>query len=90
MHLWHNVVHMVAMQTENGVAKSENGKFVPTYPEEEFLAAADGGAVTSTVGEAVGCNKETARYRLKKLEQEGKVERVRIGTADLWSLVNSE
>lgn len=90
MELGHNVVHMVAKQSTNGVAKSENGKFLPNYPEEEFLAAVDGGAATSTIGETVGCNKETARYRLKQLEEQGQVERRRVGPTDLWTLATEE
>ena len=57
------------------------------YPDSDFLEAIEAGNKgTSDIAEAVGCKRRTADYRLRKLEETGKVTGEKIGRSLVWSI----
>jgi len=57
------------------------------YPDEAFLEAIrDGNQGTREIADAVGCNRRTADYRLRELEQEGKVTGEKVVRSLVWSI----
>jgi len=69
----------------------ESGKYVDTYPTEEFLDAIrahDGAAGTKEIADYVGCHRDTARRRLIELTDEGVLTRRDVGDAALWMLAD--
>jgi predicted transcriptional regulator len=68
---------------------SEDGEKAPNeqYPDNDFLKAIkEGNRGTSDIAEAVGCKRRTADYRLRKLEEDGKITGEKIGRSLVWSL----
>lgn len=63
----------------------ESGQFVPTFTDEEFVTAAEGGATTSDVAERVGCDYQTAYSRLTELRDRGRVSSRDVGGSLLWT-----
>jgi predicted ArsR family transcriptional regulator len=60
------------------------------YPLDDFIQAVeseDGEATTPEITTEVGCSPETARRRMKELEDNGVVERRKIGQTLFWQLV---
>lgn len=76
----------------NGVETAENGKFVPTFSAGDFkdALASDEMLTTRDIAAAVGCTKETARLRLKKMEGNGLVISQKIGPTLVWSPSSDE
>lgn len=76
----------------NGVETAANGKFVPTFSVGDFKdALADGDMLTTRdIAAAVGCTKETARMRLKKMEENGLVTSQMLGPTFVWSASSDE
>jgi len=71
--------------------RDENsGRFSEEYPREDFLRVLEehGAAGTTDVAEHVGCDRRTAYLKLQSLEEEGDVERRKVGNALLWELVD--
>ena len=70
----------------------ESGRFTTAYPPEAFIeAVADQGPDVGTgdIAEAVGCTREYASTRLKKLEvDEGRLRSRTVGTVKLWSIAD--
>lgn len=66
--------------------RDDTGKFTADYPDEDFLAAVreHTPATTSEVAEAVGCVRQSADYRLRQLESEGRVESKKVGASLVW------
>lgn len=62
------------------------------YAAEEFLDAVAelDSPVAGEIAKRVGCTQRTARYRLRKLEDEGRVEGLKAGEATVWTLAESE
>lgn len=58
------------------------------YDDSEFVRAVQENqpASTSEVGDAVGCPRRTADYRLRKLREEGEVESKMVGNSLVWFL----
>ena len=68
--------------------KGKDGKFRQEFKDHEFLGAVKmlGPKVgTSDVAEDVGCDRDTAYKRLKKLRGEGEVESEKIGQSLVWT-----
>lgn len=59
-----------------------------TVPEEDYFEAIrdHSPATTSEIAEAVGVTRQGADYRLRRLEEEGKVESQMIGNSLIWSV----
>jgi predicted ArsR family transcriptional regulator len=57
-----------------------------THPEEDYLDAIREHAPASTkeVADAVGVTRQGADYRLRKLEEDGKVESKMVGNSLVW------
>lgn len=57
-----------------------------TVPEEDLIAAIEAHepAATREVAEAVGVTRQGADYRLRQLEEEGKVNRKMVGNSLIW------
>ena len=67
------------------------GRFAEEYPRESFIQAieASGGqAATSELAEYVGCIRETAYKRMKKMEREGIVESRQFGRTLVWTVTD--
>lgn len=65
-------------------------KFEPQYTEKDFLEALKYGLkTTGYVTKKVGCARKTAETYLKKLENEGKIQKVEIddGASHVWKLI---
>lgn len=71
--------------------RDDRGQFTPTYSEEEFLNAVSEyePAGTSEVADAVNCTYQNADYRLRQLEEKGKVRSKKIGQSLVWMSTNS-
>ena len=71
--------------------RDENsGRFTEEYPREDFLQALEelAAAGTTDISNHVGCDRRTAYLKLQTLEEEGKVESRKVGSALLWELVD--
>ncbi|WP_129116616.1 FaeA/PapI family transcriptional regulator [Halegenticoccus tardaugens] len=71
----------------------ESGRYLEKYPIEEFVEALEslgGMAGTQEVADEVGSSYQTAYYKLGDLEDEGRVHPRRVGSANLWVLVDDE
>ena len=66
--------------------RDEQGRFSAKYSAEEILAAVYDHAPASTteVANAVGCARQNAGYRLRKLEDEGEVRSKKAGPSLAW------
>ncbi|WP_161973244.1 winged helix-turn-helix domain-containing protein [Halostella litorea] len=68
-------------------------QFTSTYPDSAFFDAIsdcrsqDQLATTVAIAERVGCTRQSAYYRLSKLEDAGKVESRDAGGSRVWRLV---
>jgi uncharacterized membrane protein len=63
------------------------------YPLDDFVQAVEsegGEATTPEIRTEVGCSPETARRRMKELENNGIVERREIGPTLVWQLVENQ
>lgn len=69
----------------------ETGRFNQTFGDDQFISAVRDADLptTSEVGETVGCKYRTAYERLKRLEEDGRVESREIGNSLVWQLVNN-
>lgn len=57
------------------------------YPDSDFLKAIrDGNRGTSDIADAVECERRTADYRLRKLQEENRVSSEKIGRSLVWSI----
>ena len=66
----------------------ESGQYTETYPREDFLTALEehGPDVgTQEIANQVGCNRDTAYRRLRRLEKQDLVKSRKIGMVRLWS-----
>jgi len=63
-----------------------------TYPEEDYLEAIREHTPASTreVAEAVGVTRQGADYRLRQLEEHGKVTSKMVGNSLVWMLAGDE
>ncbi|WP_306058557.1 ArsR family transcriptional regulator [Natronococcus wangiae] len=64
----------------------ETGRYQPSFTDEEFLEAVDAASppTTSNVAEEVDCKYRTAYKWLTDLEDNGKLEREKIGNTLVW------
>ena len=67
----------------------KSGRYTDTYSAEAMLDAIQevgGLAGTSEVAEAVGCARDTAYKKLKKMEEEGQVGSRKVGGSLVWQM----
>jgi len=72
------------------MGRNENsGTFTQEYTDEAFLDAVEkhNPASTSEVANEVGCTRRNADMRLKKLADEGRVERKKIAASQVWTRI---
>jgi DNA-binding Lrp family transcriptional regulator len=57
------------------------------YPDDDFVAAVErhAPASTSEVADSVGCTRRNADYRLRRLAEQGRVDRKKIAATQVWS-----
>lgn len=69
---------------------SESGGGI--HPQEDYLEAVEANEPASTraVAESVGVTRQGADYRLRRLEEAGKVESTKIGGSLAWSLATGD
>lgn len=67
---------------------SDTGRFEPDHDDVSFLNAVESAepAGTVEVAEIVGCRRQNADYRLRKLEEQGKVNKKKVGRTLVWTL----
>lgn len=67
------------------------GRFAAKYDEQDILDAVQTNepAATSEVADTVGFARQNADYRLRRLEEEGKVRSKKVGPALVWMLDGS-
>lgn len=73
--------------------KGNKGHFETQYPVSDFLDAIEelgGLAGTSDVAEEVGCARDTAYKKLKKLQEEERVSSRKVGGALVWEVVDDD
>lgn len=70
----------------------KEGQFAPEYSDEEFLDAVGEHAPAGTgeIAEVIGCTRQNADYRLRRLGEEDKVTSKKIGNSLAWSLAEEE
>jgi predicted transcriptional regulator len=58
------------------------------YSEQQFLTAVreQDTPTTSAIAEQIGCTRQAADYRLRKLRDEDRVESTMVGNTLVWSL----
>jgi predicted transcriptional regulator len=70
--------------------RDNTGRFAAKYDEQDILAAvrANDPAATAEVADAVGFARQNADYRLRRLEEEGKVRSKKVGASLVWMLTD--
>lgn len=70
----------------------DTGRIIQSYPLEKFHAAVAelDMAGTRDVADHVGCSYQLAYKRLRELEDQGRVESLKIGGSRVWSVVDQE
>lgn len=70
--------------------RDTTGRFAPKYDEQDILAAVREyePAATSEVADSVGFARQNADYRLRRLEDEGKVRSKKVGASLVWMLAD--
>jgi predicted transcriptional regulator len=73
-------------------ARSSTGEFAESYPAEEFIAAVRDHTPASTkeVAETVGCTRQNADYRLRRLQDTGSVRSKKVGASLVWMLTDTQ
>lgn len=66
--------------------RDDDGQFSPERADDAFLSVvrSDGPIGTSAVAELLDVPERTARYRLNKLHDDGKINRYETGNSYLW------
>lgn len=66
--------------------RDEEENFTAKYPTSRFLeeVRAQDRPTTQEVADAVGCTRQNALYRLRKLEKQGRVGSEKKGNANIW------
>ena len=72
--------------------RDERGRFVPKHTDDDVLAAVGKHepAATSEVAAELGIERPSADYRLRRLEDTGRVTSKKIGNSLAWRLVDWE
>jgi predicted transcriptional regulator len=70
--------------------RNDRGRYTAEYSDEAFLRAVceHEPATTTEAAEAVGCVRQNADYRLRKLEDAGKVRSKKVGPSLVWMLID--
>lgn len=68
--------------------RNNRGRYTAEYDEELFLDAVreHAPATTTEVANTVGCARQNADYRLRRLENEGAVRSKKVGPSLVWML----
>jgi predicted ArsR family transcriptional regulator len=66
--------------------RNESGRYKPEHSDEEFVRAvvAHEPAGTSEVADELGIARQGADYRLRRLEEEGRVSKKKVGNSLVW------
>lgn len=66
--------------------RDDDNRFTPQFADWEFVDAVEAieQPTTREIAERVGCQKETARQRLKELAERGEVIERRVGYQAVW------
>lgn len=68
--------------------RNERGRFEEEYNSEDFLSAVQEHepATTTEVADTVGCVRQNADYRLRRLKGEGLVQSKKVGPSLVWTV----
>jgi len=71
--------------------RNEKGLFESSYSTADILAVVEDGDLTGTqdVADALGSSYETAYKRLRKLEDEGRVQSDKVANSRVWRLADA-
>jgi len=71
--------------------RNEKGLFESSYSTADILAVVEDGDLTGTqdVADALGSSYETAYKRLRKLEDEGRVQSDKVANSRIWRLADA-
>lgn len=72
--------------------RNDRGQFAPQYSDSEVLDAVreHEPAGTTEVANTLGCTTQNADYRLRKLQEGGRVESKKVGRSLVWMLADGE
>jgi predicted transcriptional regulator len=72
--------------------REKTGEISQKYKDDEYLDAVreNEPAGTSEVAESVGVERQSADYRLRKLEDEGRVKNKMVGNSLVWMVEQNE
>lgn len=72
-----------------GRQRSSTGEFEPSFADNEFIDAIreNEPASTKEIGDTVGCSRQNADYRLRKIEEDGRVKSKLVGNSLVWMVV---
>lgn len=68
--------------------RNERGRYTAEYESEDFLSAVEENepATTTEVADTVGCVRQNADYRLRRLKAEGLVQSKKVGPSLVWTV----
>lgn len=80
------IADTMSQSTNRPNRNEDTGQYEPKFPDEEFIDALGNHEypTTSAVASDVGCGYRNSYKRLKKLEEEGRVEGREIGKSLVW------
>ena len=72
--------------------RNEGGEFEPEHTDKDILQVVEDNepAGTQEVADQLGIARQSADYRLRKLHEEGRVNKKRIGNSLAWFLKDTE
>jgi Mn-dependent DtxR family transcriptional regulator len=71
----------------------ETGMYEKAYPPHDFISTIESlgeQATTSNILESLGCSRRTALNMLHELENENRVDSVKVGNSYLWRIKENE
>ena len=68
--------------------RNEHGRYKPEHSDEEFIRAVaeHEPAGTKEVADELGIARQGADYRLRRLEENGKISKKKVGNSLVWSV----
>lgn len=69
--------------------RDNTGQYEQSYSDDQFVDAVrelGPGVGTQDIADDVGCNRDTAYRRLRKLEEDERIESRKVGMARLWEV----
>lgn len=83
---------MSQQEQDQETGRDTHGRYTPSHSDADVIAAVrkHTPAATSEVGDELGIARQSADYRLRKLADEGRVKKKKIGASLVWAVAPSE